>query len=86
MKILVTNAKNRIAYNVVKSLAAKGHHVYCADFVPRAMSNYSRYTKGHFLYPSPFSRQEEFVECLLAKIQELKIDVLIPNFDVYSKI
>lgn len=81
MNILVTNAKNRIAYNVVKNLAARGHQVYCADFVPRAMSNYSRYTKGHFLYPSPFSKQDEFIECLLAKIQELEIDVLFPVFE-----
>lgn len=81
MNILVTNAKNRIAYNVIQSLTAKGHQVYCADFIPRSMSNYSRYTKGHFLYPSPFSKQDEFVECLLLKIEQLKIDVLIPVFE-----
>jgi len=78
MRVLVTNAKNRIAYNIVRSLAARDVEVYCADFVPRAMSYYSRYSSGHFIYPSPFSNQEQFVECLIAKIKELKIDVLIP--------
>jgi predicted ATP-grasp superfamily ATP-dependent carboligase len=81
MKIVVTNAKNRIAYNVLRSLSAKGLEVYCADFVPRAMSFYSKYSAGHFIYPSPFRDQEQFVECLIAKIKQLKIDVLIPVFE-----
>lgn len=81
MRVLVTNAKNRIAYNIVRSLAIKGVEVYCADFVPRAMSFYSRYSAGHFVYPSPFSEQEQFIACLIAKIKELKIDVLIPVFE-----
>jgi predicted ATP-grasp superfamily ATP-dependent carboligase len=81
MRVLVTNAKNRIAYNIVRSLSVKGVEVYCADFVPRAMSFYSKYSAGHFIYPSPFSAQEQFVECLIAKIRELKIDVLIPVYE-----
>lgn len=81
MRVLVTNAKNRIAYNIVRSLARKGVEVYCADFVPRAMSFYSRYSTGHFVYPSPFREQEQFVACLIDKIRELKIDVLIPVFE-----
>ena len=81
MNILVTNAKNRIAYNILKSLSVKGHHVYCADFIPKSMSFYSRYSSGHFLYPSPFREQEKFVACLIEKISELKIDVLIPVFE-----
>lgn len=78
MRVLVTNAKNRIAYNVVRSLATKGIEAYCADFVPRAMSFYSKYSSGHFIYPSPFRNQDQFVECLIEKIKEFKIDVLIP--------
>ena len=81
MNALVTNAKNRIAYTILRDLAATGVKVYCADFVPRAMSFYSRYSSGHFVYPSPFSKQKEFIECLISKIKELNIDVLIPVFE-----
>jgi len=81
MKALVTNAKNRIAYNILRSLASAGVKVYCADFVPRAMSFYSRYSSGHFVYPSPFSQQKKFIDCLISKIKELNIDVLIPVFE-----
>ena len=81
MSVIVTNAKNRIAYNVVRSLGQRGIEVYTADFVPRSMSFASRYSKGHFLYPSPFMDQEGFVQRLIDEIQRLKADVLIPVFE-----
>ena len=81
MSVIVTNAKNRIAYNVVRSLGQQGIEVYTADFVPRSMSFASRYSKGHFLYPSPFRDQEGFVQRLIDQIQRLRADVLIPVFE-----
>ena len=81
MRVLVTNAKNRIAYNILRSLASEERRVLCADFVPRSMSFYSRYASGYFIYPSPFSAQREFINCLIAKIKDLKIDVLVPVFE-----
>jgi predicted ATP-grasp superfamily ATP-dependent carboligase len=81
MSVIVTNAKNRIAYNVVRSLGQRGIEVYTADFVPRSMSFASRYSKGHFLYPSPFRDQEGFVQRMIDEIQRLKADVLIPVFE-----
>ena len=81
MKVLVSNAKSRISYNIIKELSKNGADVYSADFVATAMSFYSRYSKAHFLYPSPFSRQKEFVSFLIDKIKELEIDVFIPVFE-----
>lgn len=81
MSVIVTNAKNRIAYNVVRSLGEKGIKVYTADFVRSSMSFASRYSKGHFLYPSPFRYQEEFIECMIENIRRLKAEVLIPVYE-----
>ena len=81
MSVIVTNARNRIAYNVVRSLGQKGLAVYAADFVPVSMSFLSRYAKGHFVYPSPFGEEEPFLHCLLAAVERLKADVLIPVFE-----
>jgi predicted ATP-grasp superfamily ATP-dependent carboligase len=81
MSAIVTNARNRIAYNVVRSLGQKGIDVYTADFVPRSMSFASRYSKGHFIYPSPFKDPEGFVQRLIDEIQRLRVDVLIPVFE-----
>ena len=78
---IVTNAKNRIAYNITRSLGRKGIPVYTADFLPWAMSHASIYSRGHFLYPSPFSRQEEFIDCLVKKAKAFPGCVLIPAFE-----
>jgi predicted ATP-grasp superfamily ATP-dependent carboligase len=81
MSVIVTNAKNRIAYAVVKSLGEKGIDVFTSDFVQFSMAFASRYSKGHFLYPSPFKEQKAFVESIIKNIHRLKADVLIPVFE-----
>lgn len=81
MSVIVTNARNRIAYNVVRSLGQKGVAVYAADFVPCSMSFLSRYVNGHFVYPSPFREPEGFLQCLISWIQRVKAEVLIPVFE-----
>ncbi|MBW1833671.1 MAG: ATP-grasp domain-containing protein [Deltaproteobacteria bacterium] len=81
MSVIVTNAKNRIAYNIVRSLGQKGLKVYTSDFVPNSMSFASRYSKGNFLYPSPFRNQKRFIKCLIQNIRRLEPSVLIPVFE-----
>jgi predicted ATP-grasp superfamily ATP-dependent carboligase len=81
MNVIVTNARNRVAYNVVRSLGEKGIPICTADFVPRSMSFFSRYSSSHFVYPSPFSNQEGFIERLLEEIEHRRAEVLIPVFE-----
>jgi predicted ATP-grasp superfamily ATP-dependent carboligase len=78
---IVTNARNRIAYNVVRSLGQKGIAVYAADFVPRSMTFASRYVSGHFVYPSPFREPDAFVTTLLEQAERCRAKVLIPVFE-----
>jgi predicted ATP-grasp superfamily ATP-dependent carboligase len=79
--VIVTNARNRIAYNVVRSLGRKGIPVYAADVGSRAMSFASRYTRGHFVYPSPYLHPDEFVDALVHQVGRLGARVLIPVFE-----
>ncbi|MBI5236576.1 MAG: ATP-grasp domain-containing protein [Deltaproteobacteria bacterium] len=81
MSVIVTNARNRIAYNVVRSLGQKGIDVYTADFVKRSMSFSSRYSKGRFLYPSPFTEQEAFIGALIENIKKVEAHALIPVYE-----
>ncbi len=81
MSVIVTNAKNRIAYTVVRSLGEKGIPVYTADFVPLSMSFVSRFSKGHFIYPSPFRDQEAFIASIVENTRRLGAGVLIPVFE-----
>jgi predicted ATP-grasp superfamily ATP-dependent carboligase len=78
MSAIVTHARNRVAYNVVRSLGQKGIRVYTADSIPRAMSFASRFSKEHFVHPSPFTDPEGFIGRLLEEIRRLRVDVLIP--------
>lgn len=79
MTVIVTNAKSRIAYNIVKSLGQKKIRVISSDFVPLSMSFASRYSKGHFLYPSPFGEDgQKFIDSIIANIARYKAKVLIP--------
>ena len=79
--VVVTNAKNRIAYNIVRSLGEKGIPVHTADFVSRSMSFSSTYSKGYFIYPSPFKDPRGFINCLIEKANTIKNGVLIPVFE-----
>jgi hypothetical protein len=81
MSVIVTNAKNRIAYAIVKSLGEKGIDVFASDFVQCSMAFSSRYSKSHFLYPSPFKNQAEFIESIIRNIHRLNAHVLIPVFE-----
>jgi predicted ATP-grasp superfamily ATP-dependent carboligase len=76
--VIVTNAKSRIAYNIVRSLGQKGINVCTGDFVSCSMSFASGYSKGHFRYPSPFQDQRAFIKCLHEKIDSIGDCVLIP--------
>lgn len=81
MSVIVTNAKNRIAYRVVKSLGEKGIDVYTADFAPLSMAFGSRFSRGHFLYPSPFRHPRAFIDTIISRAEHLKADTLIPVFE-----
>lgn len=81
MSVIVTNAKNRISYNIVRSLGEKGIKVFSSDFVNTAMSFGSRHSKGHFIYPSPFRDQKGFIDCIIDNVNRLGAEVLIPVFE-----
>lgn len=79
MTVIVTNAKNRIAYNIVRSLGQKGINVVTSDSHKNAMSFASKYSKEHFVYPSPFNNnQSDFIDCIINEIQKHKARVLMP--------
>lgn len=81
MSVIVTNARNRIAYNIVRSLGEKGITVYTADSVPRSMSFASRYSRGHFIYPSPYREQRAFIDSIIDNAKRLGAKAVIPVYE-----
>lgn len=79
MSVIVTNAKSRIAYNIVRSLGEKQIDVVTSDFIPLSMSFASKYSKDHFIYPSPFNLDHDsFVTCIISAVNRYESKVLIP--------
>jgi len=76
--VIVTSAKSRVAYNIVRSLGRHGCNVCVSDVERCSMSAASRYASGSFLYPSPFTEPENFINCLINNIKQRNVDVLIP--------
>ncbi|HPM95425.1 MAG TPA: ATP-grasp domain-containing protein [Mesotoga sp.] len=81
MRVLVTGARMWYALNSIRLLARQGHEVFAADSGKVSGGLYSRYLKGKFIYPPVSEKSDEFIECLLKKIEELKIDLLFPTFE-----
>lgn len=79
--VIITYCWNRVGYNILRSLASHGLSVWAADTSKSNICSMSKYCAGSFVYPDPFSEEDEFIECLLQKIDELKPKVLLPTHD-----
>lgn len=79
--ILVTYCWNRVGYNILRSLSAKGLNVWTADTSKKNICSRSKFCAGSFTYPDPFTEEEAFILCLKEKVEELKPLVLLPTHD-----
>lgn len=88
MKVLVTNAHSRIAYCCIRALAEQGHTVIAGDFVPLAMSFYSKYVSERFRYPSPYKDPAAFLEYVLEVASNHAVQFILPIHEetfIFSK-
>ena len=79
--VIITYSWNRVGYNILKSLSSKGLKVVVADTSKYNICSISKFSIGSFVYPDPFCKEEDFVNCLIDKITELNPRVLIPTHD-----
>ncbi len=79
--VIVTYCWNRVGYNILRSLSSKNLKVYAADTSKINICSMSKFCSGSFVYPDPFTKEKEFIDCLLNKIEELNPKVLIPTHD-----
>ena len=81
MNVIVTHTNNRIAYVAVKSLARRGLNIITADHHRLSMSFFSRYSANRFIYPSPYSDPDRFLQCLVEKIRHYRCDFILPTYE-----
>lgn len=79
--VIVTYCWNRVGYNILLSLAAQGLNVWAADTSKYNICSMSKFCAGSFTYPDPFTEEDEFIACLLEKVEELKPKMLLPTHD-----
>ncbi len=79
--VIVTYCWNRVGYNILRSLSAKGLNVWVADTSKHNICSMSRFCAGSFTYPDPFTQEDAFIDCLQKKIIELNPKVLLPTHD-----
>lgn len=79
--VIITYCWNRVGYNILRSLSAKGLKVWVSDTSKRNICSKSKFCSGSFTYPDPFSQEKGFISCLKEKIQELKPIMLLPTHD-----
>ena len=81
MKVLITSSRLPFALGMVRQLAAAGHEVYAADDYARSPGSHSKYLAGHYVYPSPRERTDDFIAELGRIAGEAGIDVIVPAFE-----
>lgn len=78
MRILVTDAEQRAALAVVRSLGRAGHQIVTCSHAPRPLAASSRYTSAHTHSANPLAERERFVDDVLAAVHRHRIDVVFP--------
>ncbi len=81
MSVLVTDAHQRSALAVLRSLRRKGIDVTLASPTRLSPSFYSRYCQHYFTYPSPTEDVERFLESLLQAVKARHHKVLFALSD-----
>lgn len=79
--VIVTYCWNRVGYNILRSLSAHGLNVWAADTSKHNICSMSRFCAGSFTYPDPFTDEQDFIDTLVQKVNELKPEMLLPTHD-----
>ncbi len=81
MSVIITFARNRIAYTASKSLAQRDIKVVTCDSVYPAMAFFSKYSSSFFLHPSYTQDPNGFINSMLNQVRKLKPEVLMPSHE-----
>jgi predicted ATP-grasp superfamily ATP-dependent carboligase len=80
--VLVTDASERTALAVIRSLGKRGIKVIAADTTRFNAGFLSKYCTQKVIYPSPIEDKEKFVRSLLRLVKNIKLDLLMPITDL----
>ena len=82
--VLVTDAEQRSALAVVRSLGAAGYRVEVCSRVGGPLAGASRHCRSEHRVPDPGEDAHGFVEAVRRLVAERRVDLLVPMTDVSS--
>jgi predicted ATP-grasp superfamily ATP-dependent carboligase len=77
LKVFIVGGEGGVALTVVQSLGRMGVSVVIGSIQRKPISSFSKYGKIHFQYPDPQEYPEEFLQCIVSKVEKEKYDVLL---------
>lgn len=80
-KILVTDGRSLAALAIARSFGEKGFEVHCGEEFSLNVTSFSKYVKKTWIYPSPESQPESFIEEIKNITAKEKFDMIIPVRD-----
>lgn len=81
-KVLVTDASERAALAVIRSLGKKGIEITAGHSTIFNAGFFSKYCKQGVVYPSPLLEKTKFVEALMKLVRNQTFELLIPVTDI----
>lgn len=82
MRILVTDAENRAALAVTRSLGRAGHHVAVAHHRHPTLASSSRYCAQRLVVPDAVVDPDAFVVAIAGAVADHALDAVIPVSDI----
>lgn len=79
---MVTDAEERAALAVVRSLGSAGHRVVCCSSRPPAIAAHSRHCSRHYEVPAAAEFPDRFTSAVTKIVADEGVDVLLPLTDV----
>lgn len=77
-RVLILDGMWNKSLSAVRSFGKKGFHVTAGEKTRFAAALFSRYCHKRFIYPSPLSQQEKFIECLDNELMKGNYDAVFP--------
>jgi predicted ATP-grasp superfamily ATP-dependent carboligase len=78
-RVLITNGSSRTSYAVLRSLSKFKVVCFSADTSKIGMCQFSKLSKGNFLYTSHYKSEDKFISDLVKLVEDHEITMLFPS-------
>lgn len=82
VNVLILDANQRPALAITRSLGKRGIPVIVADETEQTLSGSSKYCSESFVYPSPYTQPESFLDVLIDESNKRNIKIIFPVTDI----